>query len=343
VAHDEAYILPTIREALALNPGLRTIAASWSPPAWMKANHSPSNLAGRGRLLPQDLGVFARYLVRFVQAYRAAGVPIDAITPENEPGQQAAYPSLNLSEQTEATLIADDLAPELRAAGLSTRIYGLDWSWKYAPIAQALVRDRPVRRALAGIAWHCYVGNPSVMDALHRELSGGDQMETECSGGSDPAPTAELLIASFRNWASAVLLWNLALDPAGGPVEPPDYGCPKCTGVVTINPRTHTIRYNLDYYQLGQFSRFVHPGAQRIASNTFVADQVAKQHPRVSYVMPGLDDVAFQNPDQTDALLVHDNTSHTIRFAVRWEDRSFIATLPAEGTATFTWRAGDRT
>jgi len=282
--------------------------------------------------------VFARYLVRFVEAYGAAGVPIDAITPENEPGQRASYPALNLSEQAEASLIADQLAPDLRAAGLSTRIYGLDYAWKYAPFAQALLRDAPVRRVLAGIAWHCYQGNPNVMDAIQRQLAGGDQMETECSGGTDPAPAAELMIASFRNWASSVMVWNLALDPAGGPVEPPDYGCPKCTGVVTIDPRTHTVRYSLDYYQLGQFSRFVEPGAQRIASNTFAADQVAAQHPRrISYVTPGLDDVAFQNPDGTDVLLAHDNTGHPIRFAVRSGGRSFVTTLPAEATATFTW------
>jgi O-glycosyl hydrolase len=303
----------------------------------MKANDSPSNAADRGKLLPRDVGVFARYLVRFVQAYRAAGVPIDAITPENEPGQRATYPALNLSEQTEATLIADDLAPALRAAGLSTRIYGLDYAWKYASFAQALLRDRPVRQVLAGIAWHCYQGNPTVMDATHSEFAGGDQMETECSGGTDPASAAELVIASFRNWASSVMVWNLALDPAGGPVEPPDYGCPKCTGVVTIDPRTHTVRYTLDYYQLGQFGRFVDPGAQRIASNTFVADKVATQHPRTSYVTAGLDDVAFQDPDGSDVLLVHDNTGHPIRFAVRSGGRSFVATLPAEATATFTW------
>jgi glucosylceramidase len=338
VAHDGAYILPTLREALALDPGLQTIAATWSPPAWMKTNDSPSNAGDRGSLLPRDVGVFARYLVRFVQAYRAAGVPIDAITPQNEPGQRAAYPALNLSEQTEATLIAGDLVPALRAAGLSTRIYGLDYAWKYAGFAQALVRDRPVRDVLAGIAWHCYQGNPNVMDAFHEQLPGGDQIETECSSGTDPAPVAELLIASFRNWASAVMLWNLALDPAGGPVEPPDYGCPRCTGVVTIDPRTHTLRYNLDYYELGQFSRFVHPGAQRIASTTFVTDQTAQQHPRrVSYVTSGLDDVAFRNPDRSDVLMVHDNTGHAIRFAVRSGGRSFVTDLPAEATATFTW------
>jgi O-glycosyl hydrolase len=303
----------------------------------MKTNDSPSNLGDRGRLRPQDVRAYALYLTRFVQAYRAAGVPIDAITAANEPGQRAAYPALNLSEQAEASLIADDLGPALRAAGLSTRIYGLDYAWKYAGYARALVEDRSVRRLLAGIAWHCYQGNPTVMDTMHHEMAGGDQMVTECSDGIDPGPLAELLITSFRNWASAVVLWNIALDPAGGPVEPPNFGCPRCTGLVTIDTRTHTVHYNLDYYELGQFGRFVDPGAQRIASNTFLSNRAASQHPPADYVTAGLDDVAFQNPDRSHVLLVHDNTNHAIRFAVRWHNQSFVTTLPAEATATFTW------
>ncbi len=338
VAHDAAYVLPTLREALALRPGIQTLASPWSPPGWMKANDSLSDWRRRGTLLPNAYGAFGRYLVRFIEAYRASGVPIDAITPQNEPGQATRYPGLNLSAAGEAKLIAGNLAPALRAARLRTRIYGLDFAWRHAAFARALVRDPPVRAALAGIAWHCYRGNPRVMDAIHRLMPGADQMLTECSGGIAPGPTAELVITAFRHWASAVILWNLALDPTGGPVQPPNGGCSGCTGVVTVSERTHTVRYGADYYQLGQFGSFVAPGAWRIASNTFVATKAARSKPRIDYVTAGLDDVAFRNPDGTDVVLVHNTARHAIPFAVSWRGRSVNDTVPAGATVTLSWR-----
>ena len=84
---------------------------------------------------------------------------------------------------------------------------------------------------------------------------------SECSPGIIPYTAAEALIGSLRNWASVAALWNLALDPAGGPVQRPNLGCPGCTGVVTISEQTQAVSYGLNYYQLGQISEFVVPGA----------------------------------------------------------------------------------
>ena len=69
IAHDRAEILPLLRQALALNPQIKVIGSPWSPPAWMKTNQS---LVG-GRLIdkPRIYTAYARYLVKFVQAYRA--------------------------------------------------------------------------------------------------------------------------------------------------------------------------------------------------------------------------------------------------------------------------------
>jgi glucosylceramidase len=338
IAHDAPYILPTLRQALALRPGLSILASPWSPPAWMKANDSLSDVRRRGVLLPRDYGALARYLVRFVEAYTAQHVPIDSITPANEPGQVTRYPGVNLSEAGEAAVIARYLAPALRAAGLRTRIFGLDFAWRHAPFADALARDPRVRAVLAGIAWHCYRGDPRAMDVIHRLLPGAAQMVTECSGGIAPGPTAELVITALRHWGSAVIMWNLALDPAGGPVQPPNHGCHGCTGVVTISERTHTIRYGIDYYELGQFGRFVRPGARRVASNTFVTVHPARSKPRIDYVTPGLDDVAIRNPDGSDVLLVQNTAAHAIRFAVVWRHKALTYTVPAGATATLAWR-----
>ncbi|PYU09488.1 MAG: glycosyl hydrolase, partial [Acidobacteria bacterium] len=81
IEHDRAYILPLLREALALNPNLKVFASPWSSPGWMKTSGSMI----QGALLPSAYPAFAKYFVQFVQQYEAAGVPIFAITMQNEP------------------------------------------------------------------------------------------------------------------------------------------------------------------------------------------------------------------------------------------------------------------
>jgi glucosylceramidase len=236
----------------------------------MKANNALDNDDHDGTLLRSAYGPFARYFVKFIEAYRADGVPVAAVTPQNEPAVALKTPGMELSPADEARFIVDDLAPALRAAGLRTSIYGWDQSWG------DLTRRTPLIAAtagsLAGVAWHCYFGSPNAITGLHLSVPGLLQIVNECSTARTPVwPTSELLIASFRNWANAVAMWNLALDPLGGPVQPPNLvGCPGCTGLVTIDEQTHVVSFSRDYYQLGQVSRYVDPGAVRIRSNTFV-------------------------------------------------------------------------
>ena len=175
------------------------------------------------------------------------------------------------------------------------------------------------------------------MAAQHRATPRLAQIESECSSGSSPGPPAELMIASFRNWATAVLLWNIALDPHGGPVQPPNRGCPYCTGVLTVDERSHRVTYGRDYYQLGQFSAFVEPGALRIGSDHFVTYNSHTHFHKVDYSTGGIDDVAFLNPGGSKVLLVHNNGEMARRFAVDWQGRAFTYSLPREATVTFVW------
>ena len=140
----------------------------------------------------------------------------------------------------------------------------------------------------------------------------------------------------MRNWASAVGLWNLALDPSGGPVEEPNTGCGNCKGLVTIDPQTHAVSYNLAYYQLGQVGRFLRPGAQRVNSNHFVSYYVGSGHNNYG-TSRGVDDVAARNPDGSVVLVAYNNTTSDARFAVSWDGHSFTYTLPSHATVTFNW------
>jgi glucosylceramidase len=119
-------------------------------------------------------------------------------------------------------------------------------------------------------------------------------------------------------------------------VQQPNYGCPNCTGDLTINESTQTVNFRLSYFQLGQVSAFVEPGATRVGSNSFVNyDQTAPNQYKAS---PGLDDVAFVNPDGTRVLVVYNNSASATRFGVAWNGRGFAYSLPAHATVTFSWK-----
>ncbi len=336
IRHDKAYILPALREARRINPTVELLANPWTAPGWMKQNRSLDNLDGHGTLRKSAYRPYAQYFVKFLEAYARAGVPIAAITPQNEPTNATRYPGLHFSAAGEANWVLHYLAPALRKARLHPRIYGSDGGW--GPRATAFARATVAGKAagaLAGIAWHCYFGTPDQMGALHAADPRPDQILDECSPGITPFAISEVVIASLRDWASAVALWNLALNQLGGPVQPPNSGCGGCRGVAQIDQGTGLVSLGLPYYQLGQASAYIQPGAQRISSGNFVAyDYTA---PGVDPITPGLDDVALRNPDGSMVLLAYDASVAPIRFAVTWHGLSFSYALPPGAMATFVW------
>jgi glucosylceramidase len=341
IAHDRAAILPLLREARALNPGLKVMGTPWSPPAWMKTNDS---LIG-GRFLPDQrvYDAYARYFVRFVQDYTRAGVPIDTLTLQNEPQNRnpSGYPGMDLRDAEEARLI-EAVGPALRQAGFRTKLLGYDHNWSLHPndvgppddpanpnYAESLLADPAASRWLAGTAFHCYSGDPQSQSTLHDAHPDKDIYFTECSGtvSSNPATTFAdtlhwhtryLTVGAVRNWAKTVITWNLALDPQGGPHNG---GCNTCFGVVTIDPATGRATPTADYYVLGHVTRFVRQGAERIGST----------------VQDTIWDVAFRNPDGSIVVLaVNDDWgTGSKRFNLRLGRRAFSYDLPGGAVATF--------
>jgi glucosylceramidase len=323
ISHDLAYIIPDLKEAAQLNPSLKLMANPWSPPGWMKANGQMSNVNGAGTLLSSSYAPLANYFVKFLQAYAAQGVNIYAITPQNEPGYSGSYPNMNFSEANEASFVANNLGPALNQAGLHPVVLGVDFNTNVmSNFGVPLMNNAAAAQYLAGTAWHCYAGNLGAMGSMHNSFPTKDIYETECSSGIAPQSTAETFIQSTRNWAKAATMWNIAEDTNNGPVIPG--GCGACTPAVTINQSTGAITYNLDYYVIGQFSKFVVPGAQRIASNT----------------SGSLDDVAFRNPDGSEALVVTNTSASQQTFTTSWHGQSFTDNLPAGAVATYTWTPG---
>jgi glucosylceramidase len=341
IAHDRAQILPLLRQALALNPNLKLMGTPWSPPAWMKTNGS---LIG-GRFIDDQryYDAYARYFVRFVKAYQRAGVPVDALTLQNEPQNRSpgGYPGMDFRDTEEARLVKT-LGPKLERAGLRTKLLGYDHNWSLHPndggppedpanpeYAKSLLADPGARRYLAGTAFHCYSGDPQRQSELHDAFPDKDIYFTECSGtlSGNPATTFPdtlhwhtryLTVGAVRNWAKTVITWNLALDPSGGPHNG---GCDTCIGVVTIDPATGRATPTADYYVLGHVTRFVRPGAVRIGST----------------VAGNIWNVAFRNRDGSIVVVaVNDDWgTGSQRFNLQLGDREFSYDLPAGAVVTF--------
>jgi glucosylceramidase len=350
IDHDRAQILPLLRRARALNPRLKIMATPWSPPAWMKTNDS---LVG-GRLIdePRVYSAYARYFVKFLEAYARAGVPVDAVTVQNEQQNRTprGYPGMDMPVRQQVRFI-EALGPALRDAGLRTDILAYDHNWSEHPddIASTPPGEDPeteypfdvlaskAARWIDGTAFHCYAGDPARQSELHDAFPAKEIHLTECSGSHGAADPFEwyfeatlrwhmrnVVIHPARNWASTVINWNLALDPDGGPHNG---GCDTCTGVVTVGPG-QTVTRNAEYYTLGHVARFVKPGAVRIGSTSFGG---------TGWGDTEIMDVAFRNPDGSTALVVLNDNGAEQSFGVRTGGRSFAYTLPPHSVATFTW------
>lgn len=326
IAHDEAELLPALREALSLNPGLKIIATPWSAPAWMKS----SNSLIKGKLNRASYPAFAQYFVKYLEAYRAAGVPIWAVTLQNEPlFQPKDYMGMGMSAEQQKELLRDYVGPAFEKAGLDTKIMVYDHNWDKPSYPATILNDAKAAHYAAGTAYHCYAGNVSAQSLTHTRFPAKDIWETECSGGKwqkDHAfqQTAELVIGTTRNWSRSVVLWGLALDPQGNPHAG---GCDTCRGVITVDASTQPAKFEptVDYYVLGQASKFVVPGAYRIAST----DLEAKD----------LSNVAFLNADGSVVLLVLNKSAGSVTFDVHSESKTLRYTLTGSTMATFYWHS----
>ncbi|GLQ98261.1 glycoside hydrolase family 30 protein [Dyella mobilis] len=320
-------VIPTVRQVLSIDPGLRIIASPWSAPAWMKTSE---NLIG-GELLPQYESTYADYLVKYLDAYQGYGIPIFALTLQNEPGfVPITYPGMEMPADTRARIVAQYLGPKLASRAQKTQILEWDHNWNQPEQPLSVLANPDAARYIDGVAWHCYDGSQYAQGRVHRAFPQKDAYITECSGGDWASAangellwfTRELLVTGIRQWARGVLYWNLVLDEQHGPHFG---GCAACKGVVTIDSKTGAISRNDEYYAFAHFSRFVLPGAVRVESTK-------------DDVNTGLANVAFQNATDGSIVLVVVNSNVTERPVTVEEGKTrFQYTMPRESVATFVW------
>ncbi len=322
IAHDQPYVLPMLREARKANPDLFLFSSPWSPPGWMKAGGS---MLG-GSMRKRAFAPYAQYFLKFLQAYAAEGVPVQAVTVQNEvdTDQDGRMPACLWGQEYEIEFVKNHLGPLLQKNGVGTKIWILDHNYNLWGRAICELDDADLRKYCSSVAFHGYAGDANMMSKVHEAHPEAHLYWTE--GGpdyTDPnyatewADWAETFTEALRNWCQAVSGWNLALDEKGRP----NIGPFPCGGMVTIHSQSRQITQSGQYWAFAHFSRQVRRGARRFDSASKLAD---------------VHHVGFENPDGGKVLVVT-NSSAARSATLKQADKIADLALPAHSITTLAW------
>ena len=277
IDHDRKDRLPLIQEALkAANGNIKIFASPWSPPGWMKTN---DNMLYGGKLKPEYFQTWADYVVKYVKAYEKEGIPIWGLTVQNEALAVQVWESCIFTAEEEKDFVRDYLGPTLKKNGLSD-LKLMIWDHNRGIMyqrAQIAYNDPKASQYIWGMGYHWYVGDHfDNVRIVHDAFPDKGLLYTEAGiGGSwnDAFRLAKSMILDLNNWAQGYTYWNMLLDETGGPRHAG--GLFRGSNVVTFDTKTKKLIYSPTYYMFGHFSKFIRPGAKRIActssSDYFIA------------------------------------------------------------------------
>jgi glucosylceramidase len=331
----DRIILDILKEALEINPDLVFIAAPWSAPAWMKDNKS----LYMGSLKTEYQNVYAKYLVKYLQAMQAEGITIHYLSIQNEPRYASSnYPGMLWDRLLTTSFINDFLGPQIRDAGLPAKIMiwdhnVVDNGGYYEQLPFQVLRNATAKTFVKAIGVHCYSGTEEQIREYVQMLYDNDPtievFMTECTAittyrnveSNIAWSVKRMYTEAYNRFAVGTTYWNMALDPSG---TVHNGGCGNCTGLISVpitaNPTySHTVE--ADGYLTGHFNRTTTSGTVRIlASSTN------------SYVRV----VAFLNPDGTVSIVAH-NEGAAKTVTVMWRASRFRINLYANSLTTISF------
>lgn len=306
-----------------------------------------------GQLKPEYYADYATYFVKWIQAFQVAGIPINAITIQNEPLNNKNSASL-VMEWKEQRDFVKVLGPAFEAAGLSTKIYAYDHNYNYDNKSDQngypyqIYNDAEAAKYLAGAAYHDYGGNRSELLNVYQRAPEKDLIFTESSigtwnNGHDLTKTLlsnmeSIGIGTINNYCSAVTIWNLILEtdfngstPSnnGGQPNRPG-GCQTCFGAVDLNMSDlKTIYMNSHYYMICHLSAVVRPGAIRIGTSGYTDNDIAYS--------------AFKNTDGSYAFVIINKSGSAKNIVLTAPDdagkkHSANCTLQPRSVNSFKWK-----
>lgn len=341
------YVIPVLKEILAINPNLKIIAAPWTCPKWMKVTDlntkNPKDSWTDGHLNPDYREVYAKYFVKFINVMKEKGINIYAVSPQNEPLNKANCASLYMPWQEEAPFVKE-LAAQFKKNNLQTKIYVFDHNYNYDNIADQ--EDYPVKlynaigdnfegsELVVGAAYHDYGGNNSELTDIHNQRPDKELIFSESSIGTwnNGRDLSKRLMADMKNVAlatvnqncKAVLVWNLMLDNKMGPNL--DGGCQTCYGAIDINQNGYNqLSYNSHYYIINHMSSVVAPGAVRIGNTSRTVTDSKITH------------AEFVNPDGSYAAVIINEGDEAKSINLSDGTHNFTCNVPANGVISCKW------
>jgi glucosylceramidase len=318
---DRADVIPVLKEILTINPAIKLMGSPWSAPTWMKTTNDTRGAS----LNPKFHDACAKYFVKYIQAMKAEGIRIDAITIQNEPLNPDNNPSMFMSATQQAAFIKLSLGPAFAAAKLDTKIIIYDHNCNRPDYPLSILNDPEAAKYVNGSAFHLYAGRIDVLAKVHDAHPDKNIYFTEQWMG---APVnlqrelawhvRELIIGATRHWSRTVLEWNLAANSRWEP-HTDRGGCNRCVGAVTIDD--NQVTRNPAYYIIAHAAKFVRPGSVRIASNT----------------LPALPNVAFKTPERRHVLIVLNNSQERQTFNISHRGKLLTSVLNPDSVGTFVW------
>src|ERR1043166_9137387 len=316
VDRDKKYRIPFIKQVLAATRGrLNIFASPWSPPAFMKDNH---DMLHGGRLKPEFYQSWASYYAKFIKAYQNEGIPIWGITIQNEPMATQRWESCIYSAEEERDFLKNFLGPTMKREGLSEK-KKIVWDHNRDLVyqrASTILADPKAARFVWGIGYHWYEpwsgGDPMFDNVrlVHETFPDKPLIFTE--GCVDVFNAQRLhdwklgeqygrsMIHDLNNSTVGWTDWNILLDETGGPNHVNNF----CFAPVHANTKTGELIYTNAFYYIGHFSKFIRPGAKRIASS-----------PSRSQLLS----TAFINPDDKVSVVVMNQSDKKVPYFL-WVD-----------------------
>jgi len=321
LGNDKLYLIPVLKEILAINPNIKILGSPWSAPTWMKTNNDT-----RGGSLKQEyFDAYAKYFVKYIQAMKSEGIRIDAITVQNEPLHPGNNPSMFMLAVDQALFIKKSLGPAFASQGIDTKIIVYDHNADKPDYPLSILNDAEAAKYIDGSAFHLYGGPIDTLTLVHNAFPDKNLYFTEQWVGA-PGNLPEdlswhvktLIIGGMRNWCRNVLEWNMASDAKYNP-HTDRGGCDKCLGTVTIDG--NKITRNPAYYILAHAAKFVRPGSVRIESN----------------IPASLPNVAFKTPSGQKVLIVLNDSKEIQNFSIAFNGKYVSTTLEKGAVATYVW------
>ena len=323
IARDREKLIPYIKAAMKLRPDLKLWAVPWSPPGWMKDTGA---MPGGGHIKAdaKTLDALALYFAKYVKAYRAEGIDLFMVMPQNEPTVEAPYPSCLWTGEELRDFIKNHLGPRFKQDGIDADIWfgtlcTSDWGHAAPtlndPAAMAFVKGGGFQWFGAAAARHVDALRPS-LPLMQTETKCGNH-ENDWAYGEDQF---RLILRYFRAGVNSYMLWNLVLDETGSNWTPAPSGLGwQQNSPVVIDTAAKTVTYTPQFYAFKHFSSFVQPGAARVRTSGKWGDKIA-----------------FRNPDGSVVLVVQNASARPQRPVIDFAGQTIRPTLPPHSWSTFT-------